>query len=96
MGEHAPGFGRDGVGVDATLFEDGADDALLLVGQGEEQVDGEHHLAFVLFGNGLGLLESLLGFLSEFVDPKHRGPLIKTLPQRQLGPGGAQPDVLLI
>jgi hypothetical protein len=65
---------QDGVGMDAALFEDRADDAFLLFGQSEEQVDREHHLAFVSFGNGLGLLESLLGFLSEFVDAKHRVP----------------------
>ena len=39
----------------------------LLLGQGDQQVEREHHLAFVLFRDGLGLLDGFLGFLSEFV-----------------------------
>ena len=77
VGEQALGLGDDGVGLDAALFEHGADDAFLFLGQGDQQVEREHDLAVVLFGDGLGLLESFLGFLSEFVQSKHYGPPMK-------------------
>ena len=65
------GFGDDGVGMHAALFEHGPDDAFLFLGQGDEQVEREHDLVFVLFGDGLGLLHGFLRFLSEFVESKH-------------------------
>jgi hypothetical protein len=71
IGDLARGFGDNGVGVDIALFQHGADDALLFLGQGDEEVEREHDLASVLFGDGLGLLECFLGFLSQFVETEH-------------------------
>ena len=67
VAEQALGFRDDGVGVHAALFQHGADDAFLFLGQGDQQVEREHHLALVLFGDGLGLLHGFLRLLSEFV-----------------------------
>ena len=49
-------------GVHAAFFEDGADDAFLFLGQGDQQVQREHHLAFVLFGDGLGCCSASWAF----------------------------------
>ena len=65
--EHIAGFRDDGVGLNAALFEDWADDPFLLLGQSDEQMEGKHHLTAALLGNGLGLLNGLLGLLGEFI-----------------------------
>ena len=75
--QQALGLGDDGVGLDAALFEDGTYDALLLFGQGDQQMQRKHHLAVVLFGQGLGLLQGLLGLLGEFIESKHLVPPMK-------------------
>ena len=49
------------------LFQDGAHDPFVFLGQGDQQVEREHDLVFVLFRDRLGLLDGFLGFLSEFV-----------------------------
>ncbi len=58
-------------GLDAAFFEHRADDAFLFLGQGDQEMERKHNLAVIFFGNGLALLHSLLGFLSEFVQTKH-------------------------
>ena len=63
-GQQAIGFGDDGIGLNAALFEDGADNALLLLGERDQQMQRVHHLAAVLFGQHLALLQGVLGLLS--------------------------------
>jgi hypothetical protein len=42
------------------------------LGERNEEVQGEQDLAAAVFGDGLGLLDSFLGFLSQFVESEHR------------------------
>ena len=78
-GEQAPGLGDNGVGVHAALLQHRPDDAFFFFGQGDQQVQREHHLAFVLFGDGLGLLQGFLRFLSQFVQCEtYRSPMSNT------------------
>ena len=69
--EQAARFGDDGVRVDAALLQHRPHDAFFFLGQGDQQVEREQHLVLVLFGDALGLLQSFLRFLSEFVESKH-------------------------
>ena len=48
VGEHASRFGDDGVGLHVAFFEHGADDAFLLLGQGDQQMQREADLVLVL------------------------------------------------
>ena len=69
--EQAARLGDDGVGLDAAFFQDGTNDALFFFREGDEQVEGEHHLAFAFFSDGLGLLDCFLRFLRESVETEH-------------------------
>ena len=67
IGKLMLGLGDDRIRMCTAFFQDGADDALLFLGQGDQQVQREHHLAVVPFGDSLGLLQRLLGLLRKFV-----------------------------
>ena len=71
LAEQPVGFGDDRVGMDAALLQHPADDALLLFGQGDQQVEWKHHLIFIFFGNGLALLHGFLRFLGQLIQTKH-------------------------
>jgi hypothetical protein len=61
-------------GVHVALFEHRPDDAFLLLGEGDQQMQREENLVLLLFGDALGLLESFLSFLSKFIQSKHGAP----------------------
>ena len=65
--ELARRFGDNGVGMDPGLFEDRADNPFFLLRESDEEVEWEEDLAFMLLSDGLGLLESFLCFLGEFI-----------------------------
>ncbi len=71
VAKQAPGLGDDGIRMHAAFFQHRPDDAFPFFGQRNQQVQRKHHLAFAGFRNGLRLLQGLLRFLRQFVDPKH-------------------------
>jgi hypothetical protein len=60
------GGGEDGDG-EAELFQEGGNQAFLLLEQGGQEVDGVHFLIGVALGDLLGLLERFLGFDGETI-----------------------------
>ena len=73
-GQQAIGLGDDGVRLHAALFQHGADNALLLFREGDQQMQRIHHLAAILFGQHLALLQGVLGLLGQLVETKHLVP----------------------
>ena len=49
VAQQAAGLGDNGVGVHAALFQHRADDAFLLLGERDQQVQRKHHLALAAF-----------------------------------------------
>jgi len=66
-GQETLGFGQNGVRPHAALLDDRPDHPLLLLRQGDQQVEREDHLALIFFGNRLGLLQGFLGLLGELI-----------------------------
>jgi hypothetical protein len=58
----------DAIRNDAALFEHGTDDSFAFRGEGEKKVQGMDGLVTVFGGKLLGLLNSFLGFLREFIE----------------------------
>ena len=75
VAEEPPGFRHDGIRLHVALGQHRPHDPFFFFRQGDEQMQRENHLALVLFGHRLRLLQCLLGFLSELVQPKHLVPL---------------------
>ncbi|MOA44116.1 hypothetical protein D3C78_1663450 [compost metagenome] len=61
---------------DFELGEQGDDDALFLGDQGREQMNGVDRRVLMGFGDGLSLLDRLLGFQGESVEA-HGGLLVR-------------------
>ncbi len=102
--QQAHRLGDDGVRVYAAFLQHRPDDALFLFRQGDQQVQRVHHLAAILFGYDLALLQGVLRLLSQFVNAKHIGPPENTgqanppgysLPSK-LSAGGIRPPPVYI
>jgi hypothetical protein len=53
--------------MNPAFFEHRAHDAFLFFRQRHQEVQRIHHLAFTFLGNGLRLLQGLLGFLGQLI-----------------------------